>query len=301
MSAKKYDSIERRREPYEKKDHSKTQKVNVAQRIIGKVFTDRFSSGTTEIPFTRDDLISAAKALGLNRPKNIGDIIYSLRYRIPLPDNVTDLAPPEREWAIFPGGNAIYVLRSVPFNLIEPRSGLRVIRLPDSTPGVIAKYAMSDEQSLLAKLRYNRLLDVFTGIACYHLQSHLRTSVDVENALDGSLSSSQVETDDVYIGLDKHGAHYILPVQAKGGNDVLSVIQIWQDFRVAEQKFSKLNARPIAAQFMDGGKIALFEFDESDGIITILREHHYELVPSHQLSDEELRNYASTAKKHINW
>ena len=301
MRAKESDSIEHHREPYEKKNQSKTQRVNVAQRIIGKVFADRYSPGTTKIPFTRDDLISAAEKLGLNRPKNFGDIIYSLRYRIPLPENVTDQAPTEHEWAIFPGGNAIYVLRSVPFNLIEPRSGLRVIRLPDSTPGVIAKYAMSDEQSLLAKLRYNRLLDVFTGLACYHLQSHLRTSVDVENALDGSLSSSQVETDDVYIGLDKHGAHYILPVQAKGGNDALSVIQIWQDFRVAEQKFSKLHARPIAAQFMDGGKIALFEFDESDGSITIVREHHYELVPSHQLSDDELRNYARTAKKHIKW
>lgn len=44
--------------------------------------------------------------------------------------------------------------------------GLRTIRLPDSTPGVIAKYAMFDEQALLARLRYNRLLDIFTGLAC---------------------------------------------------------------------------------------------------------------------------------------
>ena len=107
------------------------------------------------------------------------------------------------------------MIRAVPINLIEPRRGLRTIRLPDSTPGVIARYAMSDEQALLAKLRYNRLLDVFTGLACYHLQSHFRTSVTVTNAIDGKSSPSQVETDDLYVGLDEHGAHYVLPVQAK--------------------------------------------------------------------------------------
>lgn len=123
------------------------------------------------------------------------------------------------------------------------------------------------------------------------MQSHLRTSVIVENAIDGRSSSSQVETDDLYVGLDQHGAHYVLPVQAKGGSDTLSVIQIWQDFRVAEQKFSDLLARPIAAQFMANSAIALFEFEESDDIITIAREKHYELVPPDQLTAEELASY----------
>jgi hypothetical protein len=71
-------------------------------------------------------------------------------------------------------------------------------KVPDSTPGVIAMYALSDEQALLAKLRYNRLIDIFTGVACYSLQSHLRTSVR---------TLGQVETDEIYIGLDKRGAH----------------------------------------------------------------------------------------------
>jgi hypothetical protein len=66
---------------------------------------------------------------------------------------------------------------------------------------------LNDEQSLLAKLRYNRLIDIFTGLTCYPLQSHLRTTLR-----DGS----QIETDEIYIGLDKRGAHYVIPVQAKG-------------------------------------------------------------------------------------
>ncbi|MCS1409064.1 MAG: hypothetical protein M2R45_02243 [Verrucomicrobia subdivision 3 bacterium] len=269
---------------------------SAAQRIVARIFADRFRPGMKEVAFHRNDLITTAKALGLKRPKNLGDIIYSLRYRLPLPDSVCKQAPTGLEWAIFPGGNVIYVLRAVPLSLVEPRTGLCVIRLPDATPGIISSYAMSDEQALLAKLRYNRLLDVFTGIACYHLQSHLRTSVDVVNAIDGTSSKSQVETDDLYVGLGEHGAHYVLPVQAKGGFDALSVIQIWQDFRVAEQKFPDLKTRSIAAQFMEGDKIALFEFDESNNQITIVREHHYELVPSDQLTDEELRAYGKAAR-----
>ena len=32
-----------------------------------------------------------------------------------------------------------------------------------ATPGIVAKYAFNDEQALFAKVRYNRLVDVFTG------------------------------------------------------------------------------------------------------------------------------------------
>jgi len=105
------------------------------------------SQGSYEVAFRREELVAAAEALGESPPKNLGDVVYSLRYRVPLPDSVREAAPPNTEWAIFPGGNAVYVLRAVPFNLIEPRKGIRTIRLPDSTPGVIAKYAMSDEQA----------------------------------------------------------------------------------------------------------------------------------------------------------
>ena len=270
---------------------------SLAQQIIEWIFAEHHNPGDDQVTFTRDDLIAAAVALGAPRPKNLGDIVYSLRYRVPLPDSIRQTAPQGREWAIFPGGNAVYTLRTVPFNLIEPRKGLRTIRLPDATPGVISKYSLTDEQALLARVRYNRLLDVFTGLACYPLQSHLRTSITITNAIDGTPSSSQVETDDVYVGLDEHGSHHILPVQAKGGSDSLSVIQIWQDLRVAEQKFADLIARPVAAQFMEQSVIALFEFQESNNQITIAREHHYSLVPPEELDSAELAAYRTASQR----
>ena len=271
--------------------------ASLAQQLIDKIFSERYRPGLQEVAFTRDDLIRAAEELGAARPKNLGDVVYSLRYRTPLPETIRRVAPPGRQWAIFPGGNAVYTLRAVPFNLIEPRHGLATIRLPDSTPGVISKYSLSDEQALLARVRYNRLLDVFTGLACYPLQGHLRTSITIDDATDGTPSSSQVETDDLYVGLDKHGAHHILPVQAKGSSDALSVVQIWQDFRVAEQKFPDLIARPVAAQFLGDGVIALFEFQEANREITIVREHHYNLVPPEQLAPSELAAYRTAAQR----
>ena len=51
------------------------------QEIIEKVFLDRFTSGTTEVPFERAELTEAAKELGHAAPKNLGDVVYSFRYR----------------------------------------------------------------------------------------------------------------------------------------------------------------------------------------------------------------------------
>ncbi len=153
----------------------------------------------------------------------------------------------------------------------------------DATPGVIAKYSMNDEQSLLAKLRYNRLVDIFTGLTCYSLQNHLRTTLR-----DGS----QVETDEIYIGLDKRGAHYILPVQAKGGKDRIGVVQIEQDFELCALKFPPLICRAIAAQFMADNLIALFEFEQSNGEIKVASEKHYRLIRPDELSPEELQSYS---------
>ena len=101
----------------------------------------------------------------------------------------------------------------------------------------------------------------------------------------------QVETDEIYVGLDKRGVHYVFPVQAKGGTDKLSVVQIEQDFGVCAQKFPSLVCRPIGAQFIDDGVIVLFEFEQSDAGVRISSEKHYRLVPPEQVGEADLQNY----------
>lgn len=161
---------------------------------------------------------------------------------------------------------------------------LPTIKVPDATPGIVTRYALDDEQALLTKLRYNRLIDTFTGITCYSIQNHLRTTVE---------GIGQVETDEIYVGLDKKGVHYVFPVQAKGGTDEIGTVQIEQDIVLCQEKFPTLECRSIAAQFMADDVIALFEFgfDSDEGIVK-LAERHYKLVPTEELSDEELRIYS---------
>lgn len=163
-----------------------------------------------------------------------------------------------------------------------PNTVLSETKVPDSTPGIVAKYALGGEQALLAKLRYNRLIDIFTGVTCYSLQSHLVAHVP---------GMGQVETDEIYVGVDRRGTHYVFPVQAKGGRDRLGVVQMEQDFALCAQKFPSLICRAVAAQFMADDLIALFEFEEGEGGVTLFAEKHYRLVLQEEVTDDDLRIY----------
>lgn len=256
---------------------------NRYSKILEAIFETHFKKGTTEIEFERTEFSQVASKLGIALPKNLGDVLYSFRYRTLLPESITSKAPKGYEWIIRPAGRGKYKLVAVKQANIAPSKVLAETKIPDATPGVIAKYSMNDEQSLLAKLRYNRLIDIFTGLTCYSLQSHLRTTLS-----DGS----QVETDEIYIGLDKRGAHYVLPVQARGGKDKIGVVQIEQDFEMCTVKFPRLICRPIAAQFIEKELIALFEFEQSKDGIKVASEKHYLLVRPDNLSAEELQTYS---------
>jgi DNA modification methylase len=253
-------------------------------QIIEKIFFTHYKEGATEVVFDREDIVRAAEDLGIKLPKNIGDVVYSFRYRTLLPDSVRAKAPAGKQWIIQPAGRSQYrfVLTDETLARILPNPLKGEIKVPDSTPGVIAKYAKSDEQALLAKLRYNRLIDIFTGVACYSLQNHLRTHVP---------DLGQVETDEIYIGVDRQGVHYVFPVQAKGGNDQLSIVQIEQDFAMCADKFPGLVCRAIAAQFIGDDSIALFAFVQGPDRIELSAEKHYRLVPQEEVDQSDLDYY----------
>jgi hypothetical protein len=262
-------------------------RLNRYSLLIQHVFFSNYKSGDREVRFSRSELVEAAKELGIILPKNLGDVIYSFRYRTNLPDRILREAPEGEEWVIMPAGRSQYVFTLTSIAKIVPRDHLSKTKIPDATPGMIERYSLTDEQALLAKVRYNRLVDIFTGLTCYSLQNHLRTYVD---------SIGQVETDEVYIGIDKAGAHYVLPVQAKGSSDYIGIIQIEQDFRICEEKFPDLIPIPIAGQFIAEDQIALFTFQRTEGEITIASERHYSLVPPDELTKEELEGYRSVTQ-----
>ena len=256
--------------------------ISLYDQIIEQIFRANYRRGIDKFEFDRLDITRFASRLRIKLPKNLGDVVYSYRYRKDLPKHIRSKGPKGKAWIIRGAGKGKYtfaLVRDVP---ITPNASMTVTKVPDSTPGVVAKYAFNDEQALLAKVRYNRLIDIFTGVTCYSLQNHLRTHI---------ANVGQVETDEIYIGLDKKGAHYVLPVQAKGGTDRLGIVQIEQDFAVCAKKFPSLTCRPISAEFMDGDIISLFEFGGSDDGVGIATEKHYKLVPPEEVTEADIENY----------
>jgi hypothetical protein len=250
--------------------------------IIEAIFLSKYKDGMQEVDFVREDIERFGNELGIELPKNPGDLVYSFRYRASLPDSIKSAASEGRAWIIRPAGRSRYRFVQVLDRPIAPNENLAVTKVPEATPGVIARYALSDEQALLAKVRYNRLVDIFTGVTCYSLQNHLRTTVP---------ELGQVETDEIYVGLDKRGMHFVLPIQAKGGKDRLSVVQIEQDIALCASKFPELICRPIGAQFTEVDTIALFEFEEDHDGVVISSEKHYRLVAPDDVTDEDLASY----------
>jgi len=256
--------------------------ANRYTQIIERIFFSHYTEGATEVCFERKEIETVAQDLQINLPKNLGDIVYSFRYRVALPISIREKAAEGKQWVIRPAGRSKYCFALVAEHNIMPTPMKAETKIPDATPGLVAMYSLDDEQALLARLRYNRLLDIFTGVTCYSLQNHLRTFL---------AGIGQVETDEIYIGVDKKGRHYVFPVQAKGGTDKLNIVQIEQDFALCASKFPALICRPLGAQFMEGNLIALFEFESTPEGVKLTQEEHYRLVPSDQITPEILKTY----------
>ena len=68
-------------------------KKNVYAQLVEEVFAQRYKVGSAEVPFDREDIESAAQKLGMQLPKNLGDVVYSFRYRTSLPETIREKAP----------------------------------------------------------------------------------------------------------------------------------------------------------------------------------------------------------------
>lgn len=250
--------------------------------IIEKIFFDHWQRGAKEFGFDRPEIKFWADKLGIALPDNLGDLVYYFRFRSPLPDSIRKTEPKGMQWRIELAGRAHYKFKLARENRIVPRAELVTIQVPDATPELIGAYALDDEQALLAIVRYNRLIDIFLGITTYSLQNHLRTTVK---------GIGQIEIDELYVGIDTHGCHYVIPVQAKGGADQISVVQTDQDIRACAEKFSGLKCRALSVQFMDDEIVAMFELTVEMDEVKVVEERHYKLVPADSLDKDAVRAY----------
>jgi hypothetical protein len=147
--------------------------------IIVNIFQKHWKKGMEEFEFHRDEMVEAAAATAVDRPDNLGDVIYSFKFRKTLPAAILTTAPKGKSWILEGAGSSRYRFRLVKLGgtSFKPREDIAAIKIPDATPEIIGAYALGDEQALLAKVRYNRLIDIFLGLTTYSLQNHLRTQV----------------------------------------------------------------------------------------------------------------------------
>ena len=260
-------------------------KKNKYEAIIEWIFKKHFKKGTRSFEFLRTEIEEAGRALGIKLPKNFGDVLYSFRFRTELPKSIARTAPKGYEWIIRLAGPSKYRFSLSKYNRLAPSEGRYQIKIPDATPEIIARYALDDEQALLAKVRYNRLIDVFLGVTAYSLQNHLRTTVP---------NVGQVETDEIYVGVRSTGEQFIIPVQAKGGSDKIGIVQVEQDYLLCREKYPSLTPRLVAVQFQHDEEevIVMFEVIIKKDDLQIVDERHYRLVPYAEISDGDLEDMA---------
>ncbi len=224
--------------------------------------------GEKRLLFSKKDVERVVADLGLEI-RNIPDIAYTYRTgRSALPAEVLKSG----HWAIDGAGKGKYVFvrlnRSPYFDLPEDMEKVGIL---DATPQVLLKYQSNDEQALLARIRYNRLVDTFVGLTAYQLQGHFRTTVQ---------GLGQVEIDDLYLGVGEDGNWAALPVEAKVGDERLGVVQVRALTLFAKQRYPDLTARPLGIKLLSDGTLLFVEFNEQTDFDSVRarRYKRYELV-----------------------
>ena len=145
---------------------------------------------------------------------------------------------------------------------------MALIEIPDATPDIVRDNMTGDEQSFLTIVRYNRLIDIFLGIVTYTLQNHLRTTVN----------NSQIEIDEIYVGIDSEGKKYIIPVEAKGGGDKNGIVQLEQEINYCAQNYGEMTCRAVAVKFVNTTDVVMFELVVINNVVQIKQERHYRLI-----------------------
>ncbi|HEX6511681.1 MAG TPA: hypothetical protein VF157_05240 [Chloroflexota bacterium] len=150
---------------------------------------------------------------------------------------------------------------------VTPDPARTEIRVLDTTPAVVEKFASHRGEALLARVRYNRLVELFTAAACYLLPTDC-----------GSYNSEAVV--DLYVGVTRRGAECIFPVHAVASRKRLYLEVVERSRLICASRFRTLLCRPIAAHSLGDDLIALYEVEARRGQIGKLDEAHYRLVPA---------------------
>jgi len=238
--------------------------------VILTLFKRHHQSGVKRLIFEKDEIEDVCQELNI-KVRNIPDILYTYRVRRDLPNEISATG----HWAIESAGKSAYA-----FILLEnpPRFEIQFqdyepINIYNAIPEIVDGYLRRDEQSLLTKLIYNRLIDIFCELTCFHIQNHYRSFVN---------GIGEVELDAVYVGVNKSGNLFVIPIEAKSraDNDRIGRIQISQMAQLVKQDFPDSIYRILAVKELPDKTIGVVEFNDKNNPdeIKILSVSRYKLI-----------------------
>ncbi len=258
----------RKSDPTPEREDALAQNLSQYDEVILEVFLRHYQQGADRLVFKKDELAQVCREHDIT-VRNIPDVIYTYRARRLLPSKILVTG----HWAIEPAGRGAYAFRllrnpphfEVPFGEYAP------VDIYNALPEVVEGLLRRDEQSLLTRVLYNRLVDIFTGLTCFHIQNHYRSFV---------ADMGEVELDALYVGVDKAGTLFVLPIEAKSQaeNEMIGRVQVSQLAKLVRQDFPTLRRRILAVKALSDETIAMVEFDDHQepdefGIMSVSRFH----------------------------
>lgn len=276
------DSVTKIAKPRAKSLQSHGRNSVVYVPVILKLFRDRWRPGASTVVFSLDDVRTAVEAVraASERPdlissRNPADVVYRMRSRTVLPDEILD--------------KGFHVLRTVGrgrYQFEKASSGIievpvkELISAIDQTPMPVRRLlpiniAEMDEQALLSVVGYCQLLDHFTGLKVYRLRSHVRKSVP-------GVGQAELDAIDVGIASGDDDVPVVFPIEAKAVSDELNRVQVFNMVQYASHYFPGLQVRPIAIKVDYQSAVHLMEFNVANrpGDLRIVRSASYAINTS---------------------
>src|ERR1700730_13486978 len=96
-----------------KKNAASARKANRYQAILVKIFSNHGGSNKKDFLFERDEIRTVANQLKIQLPKNIGDVLYSQRYRAEWHEAIKSAIPKGHDLVILPAGKSRYRFKLV--------------------------------------------------------------------------------------------------------------------------------------------------------------------------------------------
>lgn len=227
----------------------KSNKEAKAKFFIDYLMKNSFVDSLTPISFERTDILDVCKNEFGEAPKNLGDIVYSLRYRLDYLSNYDYLLEKDYTWTLLSTGIGQYELAPLKKLRLPNLESENVLYVDDQTPAHIHKLRPLNDQSLLMKVIQNGILNEFLQDDLMFLQAHHKVNLN---------NWGQAEIDGI---LASNNSSHLYLIEVKGYTEVIGWPQMIQLKMYAQQNHPDVLFTPVFIQSHRDWSFSVVQFD----------------------------------------